>query len=100
VAILIDKKLEMKSLRQYNDQNENALLIVFEKNGGEICLGSVYGPNNTDRDFYNFLTGVLEQENGIPVILGGDWNTTWDNSPPETNIDVHNMARTPNAANY
>jgi exonuclease III len=99
VAILVDKKLDFKPLRQYIGQNENALVIVFEKNGGEICLGSVYGPNNTDRDFYNFLTRVLEQINGTPVILGGNWNTTWDNSPPESNLGVHNMARTPNAAN-
>jgi exonuclease III len=99
VAILVDKKLDLKPLRQFTDQNENALLIVFENNGGEICLGSVYGPNNTDREFYNFLTRAMEQINNTPVILGGDWNTTWDNSPPESNLDVHNMARAPNAAN-
>jgi exonuclease III len=32
-------------------------------------------------------------------VLGGDWNTTWDNSPPDTNIDIINMVRAPNAAN-
>jgi hypothetical protein len=100
VAILVDKKLDLKPLRQFTDQNENALLIVFENNGREICLGSVYGPNNTDREFYNFLTRAMEQINNTPVILGGDWNTTWDNSPPESNLDVHNMARAPNAASY
>jgi exonuclease III len=31
--------------------------------------------------------------------LAGDWNTTWDNSPPENNIDIANMVRSPNAAN-
>jgi hypothetical protein len=36
---------------------------------------------------------------GIPFVLGGDWNTTWDISPPANNIDIINMARTPNAAN-
>jgi exonuclease III len=99
VAMLIAKKLNMKELAQYKDLNENILIIKFEKDGGELCLGSVYGPNSTDRDFYNFITEILRKENGIPFLLGGDWNTTWDNSPPETNIDVHNMARTPNAAN-
>jgi exonuclease III len=41
----------------------------------------------------------LETLRGCPVILAGDWNTTWDNSPPESNIDISNMVRIPKAAN-
>ena len=30
------------------------------------------------------------------IILGGDWNATWDNRPVEQNIDVINMREIPN----
>jgi exonuclease III len=99
VAILVNRSLNCKLVQEFKDQNENLLLIKFERNGGEFVLGSVYGPNNTDRIFYNDITSFLARNNGIPTILASDWNTTWDNSPPENNIDVANMVRSPNMAN-
>jgi hypothetical protein len=72
---------------------------IIWKEGGGVALGCVYGPNSTDRNFYNFLDNVMQQIQRIPVVLAGDWNTTWDNSPPANNIDVINMARAPNQAN-
>jgi exonuclease III len=99
VAMLINKKLSWDPIQQYKDQHENILIIKFNTAGGNMCIGSVYGPNSTDREFYNFITNVLTENNNIPVLLGGDWNTTWDNSPVHTNIDIVNMARPPNQAN-
>jgi exonuclease III len=99
VAMLVKKNMGLEPVDTYKDQNENILLIKFQKDGVGIVLGSVYGPNTTDRIFYNNLSNFLEITNGCPVILAGDWNTTWDNSPPENNIDIANMVRSPNAAN-
>jgi exonuclease III len=99
VAILIAKKIKTEILQEYKDQNENIYLIKAKLNGGELILGSIYGPNTTDREFYRNLDNFLQQNSSVPVVLGGDWNTTWDNSPPDLNIDVVGMARTPNMAN-
>jgi exonuclease III len=102
VGILIRKELKLQIITEYRDQNENILLLKLrptEANGGEVVVGAIYGPNSTDRNFFNYLDTVLSQNQNTPVVLAGDWNTTWDNSPPESNIDIINMARTPNQAN-
>jgi exonuclease III len=96
---LVNKKLGFKKILEHKDLDENILIIRFEKNGAEFVLGSVYGPNSTDRTFYNNITNFLNQNLNLPVVLGGDWNTTWDNSAPDFNIDLSNMVRPPNAAN-
>jgi hypothetical protein len=62
--------------------DENILIKKFSKNRGEIVLGAIYGPNTTNRTFYNNLTRYLTNNNNGPVVLAGDWNTTWDGSPP------------------
>jgi exonuclease III len=100
VAMLIHKKLGLVPVSQYRDQSENALIVKFSVGGGgEVCLGSIYGPNSTDREFYNFIQNVLNENATVPIIMGGDWNTTWDNSHPPGNIDILKMARAPNNAN-
>jgi exonuclease III len=99
VAILISKHLEPVILDEYKDQMENILLIKVRINGNELVLGSLYGPNATDRTFYRGITDFLTKHQSVPVLLGGDWNVTWDTSPPESNIDIYQMARPPNIAN-
>jgi exonuclease III len=100
VAMFVKKSLEFVPISMFKDLDENLLLIKFAKEGVSFVLGSVYGPNQTDRTFFNNLSNFLMENRGCPVVLAGDWNTTWDNSPPPpNNIDIANMARTPNAAN-
>jgi exonuclease III len=99
VAILVNRSLNCKVIQEFKDLNENLLLIKFEQAGEEFVLGSIYGPNNTDRTFYNDITNFLNRNGNIKTILAGARNTTWDNSPPENNIDIANMVRTPNMAN-
>jgi exonuclease III len=41
----------------------------------------------------------LQNNSGIPVIIGGDWNVTWCNMDPLDNIDISGMVRAPNMAN-
>ncbi len=70
--------------------------------GTVFALGAIYGPNNTARNFYHELATVIRnvKEKGIEnIILGGDWNTTWDRSIVTSNIDVFQMAGLPNAKN-
>jgi exonuclease III len=72
VAILIDKKLNPVIKDSFRDQNENILLVTVTINGGDVILGSIYGPNNTDRLFYRDLDIYLTKYAGLPVMLGGD----------------------------
>jgi exonuclease III len=99
VAMFVKKSLEFVRISMFKDLDENILLIKFAKMGVSFVLGSVYGPNQTDRTFFNNLSNFLMENRDCPVVLAGDWNTTWDNSHPPNNIDIANMARTPNAAN-
>jgi exonuclease III len=99
VAMLIKKSLEFTIVNEFSDLDENILIKKFSKSGAEIILGAIYGPNTTNRTFYNNLTRYLSLNNTSPVVLAGDWNTTWDGSQQENNIDIINMARPPNATN-
>jgi exonuclease III len=99
VAILITKKIKTEIIEEFKDHNENILLIRVVLNGAEIVLGSIYRPNTTDREFYRNIDNFLNRNKRLSVVLGGDWNTTWDNSLAEANINVLGMARTPNMIN-
>jgi exonuclease III len=83
----------------WKDQTENAIIMDVTLDDCKLTLGSVYGPNNTGREFYRFLRDTLTRTNGTYKILGGDWNTVCDNRPPQYNIDIINMVSVPNAVN-
>ena len=64
-----------------------------------FLFGSIYGPNNTCRGFYNFLRDLFIRKPNHEIVLGGDWNTVWDRTAVEHNIDVFSMSALPNAKN-
>jgi exonuclease III len=99
VAMLINKSLDPQILDEYRDQTENILLIHVKLKNNSFILGSIYGPNSTDRNFYREINNFLHSKPGTPIILGGDWNVTWSNTEPADNIDISGMARAPNMAN-
>ena len=61
-----------------------------------MCIGSVYGPNIDENIlvYEQLQKGVLEM-GCETIILGGDWNCTWDCCPVDTNINVLDMAAIP-----
>ena len=67
--------------------------------GQDLLLGAIYGPNSMSRDFYRRISHILSQYRNCKVIIGGDWNTVWDNAPLDSNIDVYKMAAIPNPKN-
>jgi exonuclease III len=79
------------------DGENNIILLKAELLQGVWILGSVYGPNENTQQFYTDLENKLTQMDGknLPVILGGDWNSTWDPRPADSNIDILNMANIP-----
>jgi hypothetical protein len=52
VAMLINNKLCPSIISEYKDLNENILLVKIIINNRTLILGSIYGPNTTDRGFY------------------------------------------------
>jgi len=80
VAILVAFGLDFVILEQILDQSENYLVVKCKINNEIIILASIYGPNSTDRQFFVGLErsiNQLQMGNNFPVIMGGDWNTTW-----------------------
>jgi exonuclease III len=98
VAILIAMSLNTIVSRTWRDQAENILVMDISLNGCDVTVGSVYGPNNTGREFYRFLNLAIGESVGRYEVIGGDWNTVLDPLPIQHNIDVINMAALPNQA--
>ncbi len=102
-AILIANNVQFTVDSEYKDLMENYYLAIVTIANRIYCIGAIYGPNNTSREFYrnlgNVLASVTINQPNISIVLGGDWNTTWDRRPLTSNIDVFSMAAVPNPKN-
>jgi exonuclease III len=99
VGILIKCALQTKVIAKRYTPNENVILLHVKIADTEVILISIYGPNSGDAEFFDNLSGLLDEFSGIPVIIGGDWNCCYSNDNLDNNIDCINMNRLPNAAN-
>jgi exonuclease III len=100
VSILIKKSLGFTVSSTHADRTGNILAVEFkttpELNNDEILtVVAVYGPNDNNLEFYSDLDSILDQVSREFMLIGGDWNSTWDSSPPDTNIDILNMRNLP-----
>jgi exonuclease III len=95
VAILIKNNLDFTMVNQYKDTDQNILLLKCKINGTELILGSVYGPNTDNQQFFAELETQISNLNCPRVLLGGDWNTTPSYLAPDINPDVYNMNAIP-----
>jgi hypothetical protein len=73
------------------DPDENYLLLDLLVKGKRIIVGSVYGPNVNNRQFFDNLKHDIRSFGTENIILGGDWNCTFSTDEIETNIDCVNM---------
>jgi exonuclease III len=96
VAILVKKTLNFSVLDRREDASENYLLLSAEIAGRKITIGSVYGPNSYDANFFIDLERDIRQLGNSSTILAGDWNCTYDTEPVIRNVDCVNMASLPN----
>ena len=100
VCILYKKSLNLEVLDILRDEDNNLILCKFWQNNNIFIVGSIYGTNDNNPLFFANLKNMIELLSGpniqsIPIILGGDWNATIDNSNLESNIDVINMRNIP-----
>ncbi len=103
-AIMLAANLDYVVNQEYKDAGENYYILDLTINGLRYCIGAVYGPNNTCRDFYCNLNVVMSDVYNRAalsprIIIGGDWNTVVDRNPLQVNIDVFCMSAIPNSKN-
>jgi exonuclease III len=96
VAILFNNSLDYEVLETVTDNDENVLLIRARICNKEIGIGAVYGPNDNEcGNFFGTITDTVRRWNGIPCILGGDWNATMCSDDVTVNPDVMFMRSIP-----
>jgi hypothetical protein len=80
VGILISRKLQYK-INTINGDNLNCnyLLLKLEIGDSHLIVGAIYGPNTDNEiNFFENLSDSIRSLNTNSIILGGDWNATWD----------------------
>jgi exonuclease III len=95
VGILIKSSLPYIVHNKCADFNDNYLLLDLSLNDFRVIIGSVYGPNRDENEFFDNLKLDLRNLKQKNVLVGGDWNATWDSNPVPLNIDVVNMVNVP-----
>jgi len=96
VGILTKSSLDFEVLDRVDDVEENFLLIKAKIQGKELILGSIYGPNEHNHNFFISLFNCIHGLGNLPIILAGDWNCTFSNAPILYNNDCLNMNSLPN----
>jgi exonuclease III len=100
VGILVKKSLNFSCSGEERDQDtDNYLLLRARINDHTVIIGSVYGPNENNPNFYGRLKTSIRNLGNYPCVLGGDWNATYSCVPLASNIDVLNMQALPNINN-
>jgi exonuclease III len=102
VGILINKNLSYTITDRFTDNYDNILGVKLNISECELWIISVYGPNTNDREFFNTLGRLIDRCAPVPVVLGGDWNTTISTVDSPDNIDTFGMQRPPSVirSNY
>ncbi len=96
-AVLISNRISYDIMDTFQDENCNMLLLKIVVGNTSFTLGSIYGPNDDDKNFFNQLETGIDRFNSDFTILGGDWNATYDTRNNMANIDKHNTVGIPSA---
>ena len=102
VGVLISHQVEHEILEQFNDLQENVILLRVKINEKEMIIGSVYGPN-TDAgsgEFFDYIANILNRWRNCPTVIGGDWNATYSSLPVLENPDVMFMRQIPSRLRF
>jgi exonuclease III len=98
VGILIKYDLQAEIKAVHKDAEENILALHTTIKGTDLLLVSIYGPNNNNVYFFDFLRTICDRYRNTNIIIAGDWNCTYSTDPLAENIDCFNMKRLPNIA--
>ena len=94
VAILFKNSFEFTLKKQNIDKKGNYSIVEIELSN-KLCLllGSVYGPNIDNQEFYELLEQKILEYNNPLIIIGGDWNATLNFKKDNINYINHNNPR-------
>ena len=96
VAIL-SKSVDLKYQRTQKDIAGNYIIARVRINDTiDVVLGSVYGPNSDDPNFFSGIESICSEMKGsedIPVILGGDFNLALNHRVDTVNYRKENHPR-------
>ncbi len=84
-AILVSNRLSIVIEDSFRDDECNILLLKVRLGDISLTLGSIYGPNTDNQQFFRKLSDEIQRFNTDFVIISGDWNTTYDMSNARTN---------------
>jgi exonuclease III len=96
VGILIKNSLNLQIDQEIRDDADNYLLLQGNLGGRTITIGSVYGPNQYDPNFFINLKRDINDLNSELQVLAGDWNCTVSTENTGSNLDCINMVNPPN----
>ena len=98
VAIAIKSRVPHEIMEIFKTADNNIILVKIRINGVLCALGSIYGPNENNPQFFEGLKRKITSWN-LPFVIGGDFNTILDQSPGEHNLDRIGGGRVPNSRN-
>jgi exonuclease III len=99
VGIAIKRNIYHDIRRIYNGTgDENVLLFDVIIKNVRLTIGTVYGPNNNDVEFYNGIRRQIVNW-GNRCIIGGDFNTILSTERGTRNLDREGGDRVPNRQN-
>jgi len=97
VGILIKKSLNFVCLETKRDEEDNNFILIRARISNiTVIIGSIYGPNKKDDNFFRRLHNALSGLGNHPTIIGGDWNATYSCLNVQNNPDVLFMQDVPN----
>jgi exonuclease III len=95
VGVLIDHSIQYSVNKILKDPDENIIVLHITIDKCNLILAGIYGPNSNSKDFFSNLRTYLDEFKGTPMILGGDWNTTYSTGSIRQNIDIYSMSSPP-----
>ena len=88
--------MQTEIIKTVSDEDGNFIVQKVKINDHILVIGSVYGPNiNENIGIFDDLTAAVKNLNTTDIILGGDWNCTWDCRNVDVNVDVLDMVSIP-----
>ena len=76
-SILINNTFEYSLGNIIKGEKGNYVIMeIMLPNANNIVIGTVYGPNTDNENFYAELDNAISSFNNPVIIFGGDWNST------------------------
>jgi exonuclease III len=99
VCIAISRDRNVEVLEEIRESVfENYILLRCRIDQKEILIGSVYGPNTNNVQFYRDLIAKIESYN-LPTVIGGDFNTVLCGNRGVENLDLEDRENVPQKEN-